>query len=67
MPEAIASFTDPDGDVLAIHSLGMPLAVALIVNPHREDVGVAIRSEDVEKVVAAIRAAAGIESPEETA
>ncbi|MEU0354988.1 hypothetical protein [Streptomyces cyaneofuscatus] len=63
--QPVFTYTDSGGDTLAIHSLDIGTAAVLLVNPDREDVGVAVHKGDVESVVTAIRAAVGIDSESE--
>lgn len=58
--QPVFTYTDSSGDTLAIHALDVGDAAVLLVNPDREDVGVAVQKRDVESVVSAIRAAAGV-------
>ncbi|MGW5291461.1 hypothetical protein [Streptomyces bacillaris] len=58
--QPVFTYIDSGGDTLAIHALGVGDAAVLLVNPDREDVGVAVQKRDVESVVSAIRAAAGV-------
>ncbi|MFD6656933.1 hypothetical protein ACFWEB_17535 [Streptomyces parvus] len=60
--QPVFTYTDSGGDTLAIHSLDVGTAAVLLVNPDREDVGVAVHKGDVESVVTAIRAAVGIDA-----
>ncbi|MFJ6487128.1 hypothetical protein [Streptomyces californicus] len=57
--QPVFTYTDSGGDTLTVHALDVGDAAVLLVNPDREDVGVAVPRDHVATLVAAIRAAVG--------